>query len=342
MRERFQPRIARWPVSPRRLGAAAWVAASVVVALSAAGYLPTRPRNAGPVAVRAVPPDIGRRAAEAEAALRHGQDTIRTAKARAGVMPGGDVGVDASGLLGEELTPLVTTLGSLEAKRLSTNPAWARVLTEQLAQEGIAPGDLVAASFSGSFPALNLALIAACDAIGARLVAVSSVTSSTWGANQPGFTWPEMEARLVEAGVIRRATAAVTAGGEADIASELEADARALVQRTLQRAAVTLGVPVVAPSDFADAVERRLAIYDAAAAGGRIALYVNVGGAHASLGRSPAVLKLRSGFSAGVPFDRSPDRGVTARFADRRVKLLMLLNVRDLALRWGVPLEARN
>jgi tetratricopeptide (TPR) repeat protein len=30
----------------------------------------------------------------------------------------------------------------------------------------------------------------------ARVVAVSSVTASTWGANQPGFTWPEIEALL--------------------------------------------------------------------------------------------------------------------------------------------------
>ncbi len=339
MSSRFQPRFAWWPARAAVVAAAGWIAASLVSVLSVAGYLPARlAPAAGPPALS---DDVARRAAEAEASVRRWQDVLRQAKTDAGIPAGGDSGLDASGLLGEELTPLVTTLGSLEAKRLSTNPVWARVLTGQLAQAGIGRGDLVAASFSGSFPALNLALVAACDALGARLVAVSSVTASTWGANQPGFTWPEMEAMLVEAGEMRRVTAAVTAGGVADLASDLEADARAVAERILRKSAERLGVPALRPHDFEDAVERRLRIYEAVAAGAPTALYVNVGGAEASMGRTPAILKLRSGFVPGVPFDRSADRGVTARFAERRVKILMLLNVRELAMKWGVPLAGR-
>ena len=340
MSSRFHPRFAWWPARPATVAAAGWIAASILSVLSVAGYLPTR---LAPVAVdsSALPDDVAQRAVQAEAAVRRWQDFLRRAKAGAGVPAGGDSGLDASGLLGEELTPLVTTLGSYEAKRLSTNPAWARVLTGQLARAGIARGDLVAASFSGSFPALNLALVAACDAVGARLVAVSSVTASTWGANQPGFTWPEMERMLVDAGQMRRVTAAVTAGGEADVASDLDTDARVLVEQILGSSAARLGVPALRPRHFEDAVERRLRVYEAAAAGGPIALYVNVGGAQASMGRTPAILKLRSGFVPGVPFDRSADRGVTARFAERRVKILMLLNVRELAIKWGVPLAGR-
>jgi len=340
MSSQFQPRVAWWPARPAAVAAAGWIAASLVSVLSVAGYLPARlaPAVAG---LPAMSEDVAHRAAQAEATVRRWQDLLRQAKMDAGIPAGGDSGFDVSGLLGEELTPLVTTLGSLEAKRLSTNPAWARVLTGQLARAGIGRGDLVAASFSGSFPALNLALVAACDALGARLVAVSSVTASTWGANQPGFTWPEMEAMLVEAGQMRRVSAAVTAGGEADLASDLEADGRAVVERILRTSAERLGVPALRPRDFEDAVERRLRVYEAVAAGAPTALYVNVGGAQASMGRTPAILKLRSGFVQGVPFDRSADRGVTARFAERRVKILMLLNVRELAMKWGLPLTGR-
>lgn len=318
-----------------------WVGAGLIALLSVWGHLPARLSPAG-IEPFALPVEVERVAADAEANVRRWQDLLRQAKAEAGVPPGGDSGFDPSGLLGEELTPLVTTLGSLEAKRLTTNPAWARVLARQLARHDLRRGDVVAASYSGSFPALNLALVAACEALGARLVAVSSVTSSTWGANQAGFTWPEIEARLVAAGEIERVTVAVTAGGEADVASDLEPEAQAVARRTAAEAGQRLGVPVLVPAGFEDAVERRLDAYERAAAGGRIALYVNVGGAHASLGRSPAVLKLRNGFVPGVPFDRSADRGVTARFAERRVKILMLLNVRELALTWGVPLAGRK
>jgi len=54
------------------------------------------------------------------------------------------------------------------------------------------------------------------------------------------------------------------------------------------------------------------------------------------------VLRLRSGFIPGVPFDFSPSRGLMARFAERGVPVLTLLNVRDLAVRWGVALEPRT
>jgi hypothetical protein len=51
---------------------------------------------------------------------------------------------------------------------------------------------------------------------------------------------------------------------------------------------------------------------------------------------SHIVLRLRNGFLPGVPFDFSENRGVMARYAERGVPLLTLLNVRDLALRWRI------
>lgn len=249
---------------------------------------------------------------------------------------GGAVLTDPSGLVGQELTPLVTTLGSLEAKRLTTSPAWARALTERLAENGIGPGSVVAASLSGSFPGLNVALAAACDALGARLIAVSSVTASTWGANEPGFTWPEMEARLVRAGIIRRASIAVTAGGAADRAQDLPDEDRALAERIRDEAAARLGVPALRPRDYEEAVDARLRAYRRAAAGSPIVLYANVGGAEASMGRSTAILGVGTGFVDAAGVRGRAGGGVTARFAQDRVPILMLLNVRELALRWGI------
>jgi poly-gamma-glutamate system protein len=276
------------------------------------------------------------RAAAAMRTMRDAEALIRAAKAEAAVPA--EVAGDATGLIGGEYTPLVTTLGSLEAKRTATNPLWAAVLTRRLSAEGIGPGDVVAAGFSGSFPGLNLAVMAAVRALGAELVAVSSVTASTWGANQPGFTWPEIECRLVRRGILPRASVAIAAGGDDDNARELDPDARAMAGRIRDTAAACLGAVALRPSDLRDAVGQRLSIYRVAANGRPIALYVNVGGTSASLGRSIAVLRLRSGFAPPVPFDRSEDRGVMAMFAEQHVRILTLLNIRDLALRWGVPL----
>ena len=50
------------------------------------------------------------------------------------------------------------------------------------------------------------------------------------------------------------------------------------------------------------------------------------------------MLGLKSGFILPGPFDRSGHRGVMARFAEQGVRELTLLNIRDLAMRWGIPL----
>jgi poly-gamma-glutamate system protein len=334
--EPFRPRLGRLANGRGALVAIGCVAACALMWLP----LPLVPsgalRPAGPWPVRRAVEGLDARAATAERIMREAEADVYSARVRAGEMS--ESGFDPSGLIGSEMTPLVTTLGSLEAKRTATNPRWASVLTRQMSAAGIGPGDVIAAGFSGSFPGLNLAVTAAAQALGADLIAVSSVTASTWGATVPGFTWPEIECRLVESGRIRRASIAVTAGGDGDTAQDLEPEGRQLSARIRDSAARRLGVVALRPSDHGDAVRQRLSAYRRAANGRPIALYVNVGGTAASLGQSAAVLRLQSGFVRPLPFDRSESRGVMARFVEQGVRVLTLLNVRDLAVRWGVPL----
>jgi poly-gamma-glutamate system protein len=242
----------------------------------------------------------------------------------------------AEALLGTELTPLVTTLGEIEAKRLSASPAWPRILTSQIQGAGIKAGDVVAASFSGSFPGLNIAVMSACQALDIRLIAVSSVTASSWGATDAGFTWPEMEARLVAARALRRATVAVSAGGSGDRALDLEPDGRHLAREIGVRSARNLGARFLEPASFDEAVRARLMVFDEQRGGRPLAAFINVGGTEASLGHSPAILRLTNGWLKPVPFDSSPERGLVASMAELGIPVLHLLNMRDLAVRWGI------
>jgi poly-gamma-glutamate system protein len=264
---------------------------------------------------------------------------LAEAKRSAGVPRPEGVLESEAGLVGAELTPLVTTLGSLEAKRLSVSPRWASELARRLHGAGVGEGDVVAASFSGSFPGLDLAVVSACAELRARLVAVSSVTASTWGATEPGFTWPEMEARLAAAGLVPPASVAVSAGGDEDAALDLDPGPRALAKRIAGTSAAALGAELLAPSRLEESIARRLELYVGHAGGRPVALYVNCGGNQASLGRSGSFLRLRTGFLRGMPFDLGEGRGVMALFAARGVPVLHLLNIRDLALRWGVRLQ---
>lgn len=315
-----------WPVPLSWLSVAA--VALVVIAMVASASRSTL--------IDQVPADVAARALSAEASMTRAAAVIRDARRAEGIASEAADGGPMSSLIGAEMTPITTTLGNLEAKRIATSAVWARALALRLHQVGLRRGDVVAAGLSGSFPGLNLALAAACDSLGLDLVAVSSVTASSWGANQPGFTWPEMEARLVSTGVIRQATVAVTVGGAGDRALDLDADGRREAERIADASSRRLAVPLLAPASFDEAVTGRLDVYRRASAGRPIRLYANIGGTEASLGRSTAVLRLRNGFLPGVPFDFSRDRGVMARFAERGVRVLTLLNVRDLALRWDI------
>ena len=110
----------------------------------------------------------------------------------------------------------------------------------QLSAHGVRSNDTVVASFSGSFPGLNLAVMAACKAMGLRLIAISSVTASTWGANEPGFTWPEIEALVSRAGVMPAVSVAISLGGTRDSARDLSDEGRALARRIQADAAQRL------------------------------------------------------------------------------------------------------
>jgi poly-gamma-glutamate system protein len=305
----------------------------VAVALVTIAMVATASR---PTLIDQVPADIAARARSAEASMKRAAAVIQDARRAEGIASEAADGGPMSSLIGAEMTPITTTLGNLEAKRIATSAARARALALRLHQAGLRRGDVVAAGLSGSFPGLDLALVVACESLDLDLIAVSSVTASSWGANQPGFTWPEIEARLINARVIRRATIAVTVGGAGDRALDLDVDGRREAERIANAVSRRLAVPLLAPANFDEAVTGRLDAYRRASAGRPIQLYANVGGTEASLGRSAAVLRLRNGFLPGVPFDFSRDRGVMARFAERGVGVLTLLNVRDLALRWNI------
>ena len=97
-----------------------------------------------------------------------------------------------TGMIGEEFNLLTTTLGEIGAKRTTANSDMAALAVKLLHQAGVQPGDTVGAGFSGSFPAMNLAVLTACDAMDVQVVYIVSMGSSVYGANNPDLTFPEM------------------------------------------------------------------------------------------------------------------------------------------------------
>jgi len=242
-----------------------------------------------------------------------------------------------TGIIGEEFTPLTTSLGEVEAKRTSANPAFAAVLVKYFEATGLERGDVVAIGASGSFPALVLAALSAARVLEVEPIVIYSIGASMYGANLPGFTFIDMLARLRADGLLPYGIAAVSPGGDQDGGAGVlfDEDGTALLAETRRS-----GIPVVEGATLAGRIQRRLRIYEAVAGARPIRCFVNVGGASASFGNTSASLALPNGLSLKVAtLPASPTRGLVFEFASRGIPVVHLLHVRGLARDNGLPFD---
>ena len=269
--------------------------------------------------------------------MQEGITVLRAERARRGLA--WDVALDPNrtGLIGRAYTDLTTTLGLLPAKRTTTNPNMAGLVVDLLARAGAGRGEAIAVAFSGSFPALNLAVLAAMRAMELRPVIISSVGASSYGANEAGWTWPDMEQVLAEHGIIRHRSARVALGGIVDGQGGLDGTAFELGEEAIRRS----GVPRLDEGGHATLerdVRRRGEIYRAAC-GGKPKIFVNVGGGLTSLGGGSDTRVFPAGLIREVETSADPRRGLIARMAEEGVPVVHLLDVRHLAARYGLPFD---
>jgi poly-gamma-glutamate system protein len=242
-----------------------------------------------------------------------------------------------TGIIGEEFTPLTTSLGDVEAKRTAANPAFGAVVAAYYEQAGLGPGDVVAIGGSGSFPAFVLASLCAARALDLRPVLIYSVGASMYGANIPGFTFIDMLERLRADGLLPYSIAAVAPGGSHDTGRGVLFDEEGT---TLVEEARRSGLRVVEGTTLADRIARRLDIYDAEAGGRPIRCFVNVGGATANYGDTAASLAVPNGLLLKLgSLPESPSRGLLFEFAARGVPVVHLLYVKGLARANGLPYD---
>lgn len=237
---------------------------------------------------------------------------------------------NGTGLIGHAYSPITTTRGDLTAKLTSTNPNFAALFVAYFTELKLRPGDRIGVGWTGSFPALNVALLAACKVLDLEPVIVTSVGSSSWGANDPQFTWLDMEAALREAGLWDYRSVAASPGGADDVGRGLSPEG----QRMLREAAERNGIPYFTESTLKASVDRRLALYQEH---GPIRLYVNIGFGAASLGTEEVAQAVGFGL---VRQASGPLLGYTVvtEMLKKRVPVVNMIHVNDLAHKVGLPI----
>ena len=238
---------------------------------------------------------------------------------------------NGTGLIGVEISPLTTTLGQLGAKRTTTNPNTAGLVTLLLLSAGVESGSTVAINASGSFPALILATLHAAQTLDATPLLIVSLSSSMYGANDETFAL--LDILDCYAGVGFEAVAA-TVGGSDDLGRGLDADTVSHLERAIDER----GIPRLTPASLSDAVAQRMEILLQASSTGNVDCFVNIGGSWASMGTDSEILHIPPGLTVFVDEAPAPEgRGMIFEFLNRGTPVIHLLNIRDLAAEYGLP-----
>ncbi|MBD5784357.1 poly-gamma-glutamate system protein, partial [Francisella tularensis] len=104
----------------------------------------------------------------------------------------------------------------LYANRSSVNPNMAAIFVEWLSELNLKEGDTGAVQATGSYPALYIAMLAAIKTLKLKPLIIFSAGASQFGANRPGFTWPDIYHNLVEKGVFDYDILGITLSGSHD------------------------------------------------------------------------------------------------------------------------------
>lgn len=261
-------------------------------------------------------------------------EAARLAKRAFGVVAGfqGELGIpidtvndpNASGLVGLQYSQLTYGRSDLSDALATTNPNFSAAIYELLYRAGARRGDTVGVSWDGTYPALNIQVLAVLATMEVPAVIITSQSSGMWGANYPGMTWLDIERVLRGAGLWDYRSRFCTLGGEGDDGRGLSPEGRA----ELAAAAESVGVECFVPDFLAQAVERRLAAFRGCRA------IVSVGRVSADIGdpfgQVPSRLLLRQ-------TARIPETGVIAAALAKRVPVVFLGNPSRVAQDYGLP-----
>ncbi|AFJ44007.1 poly-gamma-glutamate system protein [Francisella orientalis] len=199
--------------------------------------------------------------------------------------------VSCTGLIGLSMTEITTDSGDLYAKRSSVNPNMAAIFVQWLSQLNLKEGDTVAVQETGSYPALDIAMLSAIKTLKLKPLIIFSAGASQFGANRPGFTWPDIYKNLVEKGIFDFDVLGITLGGSHDNGYGMTPGAILKLNDAIKRNNFkVINIPYKDSTNTS--VVKRLEMYKESAGDDSIKAYINVGGNMASIGLKQPKVKV--------------------------------------------------
>lgn len=224
---------------------------------------------------------------------------------------------------------ITTTLGSLSAKQTSTNPNFVALIMDYFQKLEIKANESVAVNFSSSFPALNIMTLIALDTLEIDYLVMSSIGSSTYGANIVEFTYLKMEEELYLKGLIKNKTEVMSLGGVNDVLEDIEFNDEGFSDSLYNEYS---HIQQIKETDFYQNVMYRFNYYNDNLR--NIKAFVNVGGNISGMGQK--ISNYENGLLRPKSYKIDSKSGLIERFLNSGVSVINLLNINDLALKNGL------
>jgi len=236
-----------------------------------------------------------------------------------------------TGLIGPEMTGIVTTLGDPEAKRTSIQPEMAELIVKLLKESGVKSKDTISLGCSGSFPGLLLASLSAANAMNLTCKSIISVGASSYGATRPEFTILDIYMLLLENDLTDAKPVGVSLGGEDDNASDWDPS----VKKQITDKILDSGFFLIECLHFKDCVDLRDSLCGFSSSGG-VKVFINAGGAMANIGTSSTILGMKPGIVRNFGIPPQNQQGAIHRALLAGIPVIHLLNLKGLAREYGL------
>lgn len=264
-------------------------------------------------------------------------ESIRNEKERLGIKSNVDDDILNTGMIGFPFPltnekSITTSRGVLTAKRTSTNPNFVALFMNYYQSVKLRKGDVIALNFSSSFPALNIQAIIAAETLELKPIISTSIGASTYGANDPDFTYLDMEKHLYDEGIISNKSRYVSLGGSNDTLRE--SDDENFKQLLLDR--YMNDYEVIYLEDFVENVKYRYEIIKSSKA----KLVVNTGGNIVGTGKNANVFQTGLIKRASVSITNSS--GIIELSLRDGLPVVNMLNINDLAKANNMEVDAKT
>jgi len=253
-----------------------------------------------------------------------------------------------SGLVGRLNSHITSKVDStiIDSKIITTHPHFAAFIVYLLEDLDLNPGDDIAIAMSGSFPGANIALLSACNIFDLNPVVISSLGSSSYGANRENLTWIDFEKHLYNQGLIVNKSIGVSIGGREDLGDNLSDAGIELLEQKIFESKIKF----INEEDLYKNIDKKWKSYYNKSKNYKA--FINIGGGASSLGDGEGKNHMRGGVIYPISKDDLeeiyyssddldsyyPDfkKSLAYKFLDKNIPFVNIKNIESLVKAKGV------